>query len=294
VQSAAVDFHSFPGVPHLKKNTPSSHFCHQYITSCPFSCLREDLNKSPNHFITFTRHSRRRRRALLPTHMLSVSQLTKQYRTAHNTDLTVLDNVSFNLEAGDTFAIVGPSGSGKTTLLGLCAGLDRASKGSVSLNNIALDNLSEDERADVRNRYVGFVFQNFQLIPTLTALENVMVPLELRGDKSAESTARQWLDKVGLTDRLDHYPTQLSGGEQQRVCIARAFSNSPKILFADEPTGNLDADNAAGIVDLIFELNRTAGTTLVLVTHDPELAQRTQRILRIKGGKVESLSGVGN
>jgi putative ABC transport system ATP-binding protein len=184
---------------------------------------------------------------------------------------------------------VGPSGSGKTTLLGLCAGLDRATSGSVSLNNIALDTLSEDERAEIRNKYVGFVFQNFQLIPTLTALENVMVPLELRGDKSAETVARELLGKVGLTDRLDHYPTQLSGGEQQRVCIARAFSNSPKILFADEPTGNLDADNAAGIVDLIFELNRTAGTTLVLVTHDSELAQRTQRILKIKGGKIESI-----
>ncbi|MFN0034116.1 MAG: ABC transporter ATP-binding protein [Saprospiraceae bacterium] len=225
--------------------------------------------------------------------MLSVSKLTKQYRTAHGTDLTVLDDVSFQLEAGDTFAIVGPSGSGKTTLLGLCAGLDRATSGSVSLNNIALEPLSEDQRAEVRNRHVGFVFQNFQLIPTLTALENVMVPLELRGDNSAETVARQWLAKVGLSDRLDHYPAQLSGGEQQRVCIARAFSNSPKILFADEPTGNLDAENAAGIVDLIFELNRTANTTLVLVTHDFELAQRTGRILKIKGGRVESLSGRG-
>jgi putative ABC transport system ATP-binding protein len=136
---------------------------------------------------------------------------------------------------------------------------------------------------------VGFVFQNFQLIPTLTALENVMVPLELRGDSSAESSARKWLDKVGLADRMYHYPTQLSGGEQQRVCIARAFSNNPQVLFADEPTGNLDAENAAGIVDLIFDLNRTAGTTLVLVTHDLELAGRTNRVLRLKGGKVESL-----
>ena len=225
--------------------------------------------------------------------MLSVSNLTKQYQTAHNTDLTVLENVSFDLQAGDTFAIVGPSGSGKTTLLGLCAGLDRASSGSVSLHNIALEPLSEDERAAVRNQYVGFVFQNFQLIPTLTALENVMVPLELRGDSSAEKVAREWLQKVGLSDRVDHYPSQLSGGEQQRVCIARAFSNQPKILFADEPTGNLDSENAAGIVDLIFDLNRTAGTTLVLVTHDLELAQRTQRILRIKGGKMESLSAAG-
>lgn len=222
--------------------------------------------------------------------MLSTANLTKQYRSANGQSLTVLDNVSFELAEGDTFAIVGPSGSGKTTLLGLCAGLDRATSGSVSLNNIQLDELSEDERAEVRNRYVGFVFQNFQLIPTLTALENVMVPLELRGDANAETTARQWLEKVGLGSRLDHYPAQLSGGEQQRVCIARAFSNSPKILFADEPTGNLDADNAAGIVDLIFDLNRTAGTTLVLVTHDLELAKRTGRILKLKGGKIESMT----
>ncbi|MDX1913504.1 MAG: ABC transporter ATP-binding protein [Saprospiraceae bacterium] len=225
--------------------------------------------------------------------MLSVTQLSKKYRTANGADLTVLDQVSFQLEAGDTFAIVGPSGSGKTTLLGLCAGLDRASSGSVSLNQIALDNLSEDERAEVRNRYVGFVFQNFQLIPTLTALENVMVPLELRGDANAEKIAREWLTKVGLSERLDHYPAQLSGGEQQRVCIARAFSNQPKILFADEPTGNLDSENAAGIVDLIFDLNRTAGTTLVLVTHDLDLARRTGRILKIKGGKVEELVAGG-
>lgn len=219
--------------------------------------------------------------------MLSVHNLTKQYRSANGQSLTMLDQVTFDLSEGDTFAIVGPSGSGKTTLLGLCAGLDRATSGSVSLNGITLDDLSEDQRAEVRNRYVGFVFQNFQLIPTLTALENVMVPLELRGDSSAETAARHWLAKVGLSDRLDHYPTQLSGGEQQRVCIARAFSNSPKILFADEPTGNLDADNAAGIVDLIFDLNRTAGTTLVLVTHDLDLAWRTGRVLKMRGGKAE-------
>ena len=225
--------------------------------------------------------------------MLTATHLTKQYRSASGQALTVLDDVSFELAAGDTFAIVGPSGSGKTTLLGLCAGLDRASGGSVSLNNISLDNLSEDERAEVRNRYVGFVFQNFQLIPTLTALENVMVPLELRNEPNAEAIARQWLEKVGLGDRLDHYPAQLSGGEQQRVCIARAFSNNPKILFADEPTGNLDADNAAGIVDLIFDLNRTAGTTLVLVTHDLELAKRTRRILKLKGGRIESVAETG-
>jgi putative ABC transport system ATP-binding protein len=221
------------------------------------------------------------------THMLTTTHLTKKYQTANGNMLTVLDDVSFNIDAGDTFSIVGPSGSGKTTLLGLCAGLDRATSGSVSLNGIQLDTLTEDQRAEVRNKYVGFVFQNFQLIPTLTALENVMVPLELRSDPTAEKVAREWLAKVGLSDRLDHYPSQLSGGEQQRVCIARAFSNSPKILFADEPTGNLDADNAAGIVDLLFDLNRTAGTTLVLVTHDLELAKRTHRILKIKGGAVD-------
>jgi len=221
--------------------------------------------------------------------MLSIKNLTKQYKTANGAMLTVLDQVSFELAAGDTFSIVGPSGSGKTTLLGLCAGLDRATSGSVALNGISLDDLSEDARASVRNRFVGFVFQNFQLIPTLTALENVMVPLELRGESGAETVARHLLDRVGLASRLDHYPAQLSGGEQQRVCIARAFSNAPKILFADEPTGNLDSDNAAGIVDLIFELNRTAGTTLVLVTHDLELAKRTQRILKIKGGKVDEI-----
>lgn len=222
--------------------------------------------------------------------MLNVTNLTKQYRTTGGSNLTVLDNVSFDLAPGETFSIVGPSGSGKTTLLGLCAGLDRASSGSVSLSNIVLDDLSEDKRAEVRNRHVGFVFQNFQLIPTLTALENVMVPLELRNDPAAEQVAAAWLEKVGLGNRMDHYPTQLSGGEQQRVCIARAFSTQPEILFADEPTGNLDAENAAGIVDLIFDLNRSAGTTLVLVTHDLELAGRTQRILRLKGGKVESLT----
>ncbi len=221
--------------------------------------------------------------------MLSASNLSKHYKTANGTDLAVLDDVTFDLAQGDTFAIVGPSGSGKTTLLGLCAGLDRATKGSVILNGIALDDLNEDQRAAVRNKHVGFVFQNFQLIPTLTALENVMVPLELRGDPTAETVSREWLAKVGLGDRLDHYPAQLSGGEQQRVCIARAFSNNPQILFADEPTGNLDAENASGIVDLIFNLNRTAGTTLVLVTHDPELASRTQRVLRLKGGKMESI-----
>jgi putative ABC transport system ATP-binding protein len=217
--------------------------------------------------------------------MLEVQQLTKTYRSG-NKSLTVLDSVSFNIEEGQTFAIVGPSGSGKTTLLGLCAGLDRASAGSVILNGVRLDDLNEDERAEVRNKYVGFVFQNFQLIPTLTALENVMVPMELQGQKGAAKKAMELLERVGLASRHDHYPAQLSGGEQQRVALARAFSNNPKILFADEPTGNLDPDTHDVVEKLLFDLNREAGTTLVLVTHDHELAAKTQHILRLKGGKV--------
>lgn len=183
-------------------------------------------------------------------------------------------------------AIVGPSGSGKTTLLGLCAGLDRSSSGSVELNGRRLDNLTEDQRAGVRNQYVGFIFQNFQLIPTLTALENVMVPQELRGEKGVKGKALQLLDKVGLSDRGHHYPSQLSGGEQQRVSLARAFSNNPRILFADEPTGSLDAETSEKIVQLLFDLNREAGTTLILVTHDQELAAKTGRIVRIRGGGI--------
>jgi len=198
----------------------------------------------------------------------------------------VLDNINFSVAAGSTNAIVGPSGSGKTTLLGLCAGLDSSSSGIVELNNINLGKLSEDERAQVRNQYIGFIFQNFQLLPTLTALENVMVPLELRGEKNIRARSLDLLDKVGLADRGHHYPAQLSGGEQQRVSLARAFSNAPQILFADEPTGNLDAETSEKVVKLIFDLNKEAGTTLVLVTHDLELAAKTQRILRIKGGKL--------
>ena len=217
--------------------------------------------------------------------MLAVSHLTKIYES-QGRRLTVLDDVSFTIEAGHSFAIVGPSGSGKTTLLGLCAGLDRASSGSVVLNGIALDELSEDQRAEVRNQHVGFVFQNFQLIPTLTALENVMVPIELRGGSRAEARAREWLDRVGLADRAHHYPAQLSGGEQQRVALARAFANEPKILFADEPTGNLDGDTSETVESLLFSLNEEAGTTLVLVTHDLELAGRTQQVLRLKNGRV--------
>jgi len=217
--------------------------------------------------------------------MLNVQHLTKTYQSG-NKSLTVLDDVSFSVEAGDTFSIVGPSGSGKTTLLGLCAGLDRASSGSIQLNGMPLENLNEDERAALRNEQVGFIFQNFQLLPTLTALENVMVPLELRGEKKVEQQALELLERVGLADRHDHYPTQLSGGEQQRVSLARAFANRPKILFADEPTGNLDEETGQTVEDLLFELNREAGTTLVLVTHDLNLADKTNHILRLRGGKV--------
>ncbi|MEY2881665.1 MAG: hypothetical protein RLZZ15_4045 [Verrucomicrobiota bacterium] len=221
--------------------------------------------------------------------MLKVERLTKSYGTAGG-PLTVLREVSFSLAAGASLAVVGPSGSGKTTLLSLCAGLDRASAGSVELAGQALDDLDEDERAGVRNEHVGFVFQNFQLVPTLTALENVLIPLELRGEggPAAEASARALLTRVGLADRGGHYPVQLSGGEQQRVAVARAFINSPKILFCDEPVGNLDGENAQLMVDLIFGLNQERGTTLVLVTHDLELAKRCQRVLRLKGGLVLS------
>jgi len=219
--------------------------------------------------------------------ILNISDLSKTYHSAGRM-LTVLNNINFAIAAGSTNAIVGPSGSGKTTLLGLCAGLDRSSSGSVELNSINLSNLTEDQRAQVRNQYVGFIFQNFQLLPTLTALENVMVPLELRNEKNIRVRALDLLDKVGLADRGHHYPSQLSGGEQQRVSLARAFSNAPKILFADEPTGNLDAETSEKVVKLIFDLNKEAGTTLVMVTHDLELAAKTQRIIRIRGGKLVS------
>jgi putative ABC transport system ATP-binding protein len=225
--------------------------------------------------------------------ILNIVNLTKTYPSAGRT-LTVLDHINFSIPAGSTNAIVGPSGSGKTTLLGLCAGLDQPSSGSVELNSINLGNLSEDQRAQVRNQNIGFIFQNFQLLPTLTALENVMVPLELRGERNIKARSMELLDKVGLADRGHHYPAQLSGGEQQRVSLARAFSNAPKILFADEPTGNLDAETSEKVVNLIFDLNREAGTTLVLVTHDLELAAKTQRILRIKGGKLVSDEAVEN
>ena len=219
--------------------------------------------------------------------ILSVNELTKRYGDGDHT-LTVLENINFSVHSGETMSIVGPSGSGKTTLLGLCAGLDRASSGTVELNNIRLNDLNEDQRAQVRNQYVGFIFQNFQLLPTLTAIENVMVPLELRREKNIRGRALDLLGKVGLAARADHYPVQLSGGEQQRVSMARAFSTRPRILFADEPTGNLDEEASNNVVHLLFDLNREAGTTLILVTHNLELAAQTHRILRLKGGRMIS------
>lgn len=218
--------------------------------------------------------------------ILELQNVSKTYQSGSR-KLTVLDQVTFSIQAGETIAIVGPSGSGKTTLLGLCAGLDSSSTGAVVLNGESLEKLNEDQRAAVRSRDVGFIFQNFQLLPTLTALENVMVPLELKKQTNAKEKAMELLEKVGLKDRATHYPTQLSGGEQQRVSIARAFANAPKILFADEPTGNLDTETGTMIENLIFDLNKEQGTTLVLVTHDLELAAKTQRIVHIKGGKIQ-------
>ena len=216
--------------------------------------------------------------------LLSARNLTKAYRSGLH-DLVVLKDVSLEVLPGETCAIVGPSGSGKTTLLGLSAGLDTATSGNVILAGQDLGTLDEDSRAQVRNQYVGFVFQNFQLLPTLTAIENVLLPLELRGGQVNESEGLRLLEQVGLRDRANHYPIQLSGGEQQRVAIARAFVTRPDLLFADEPTGNLDGDTAHRIADMLFELNRSAGTALVLVTHDMELAQRCRQVIRLKGGQ---------
>lgn len=200
--------------------------------------------------------------------------------------MTVLKDVNLSLEEGDTLAIVGPSGSGKTTLLGLCAGLDDATAGSVLLDGFAIETLGQDERAALRNRLVGFVFQSFQLIPTLTAIENVLVPLELRGESGGQAEAEELLVEVGLGDRMDHYPLQLSGGEQQRVALARAFIHRPKILFADEPTGNLDSGTSEPIVEMLFRLNREAETALVLVTHDSRLAAKARRVVTMSGGSI--------
>lgn len=217
--------------------------------------------------------------------ILNVHQLKKTYSSGSRT-ITVLDDISFQIDRGDTFSIVGPSGSGKTTLLGLCAGLDQSDSGTVTLCGMELSKLNEDERASLRNKEVGFIFQDFQLLSTLTALENVSVPLELQGVKNARKFALTLLEKVGLADRQHHYPSQLSGGEQQRVALARAFINNPSILFADEPTGNLDEETGEKVIELLFELNKETGTTLVIVTHDLDLAKRTQHILRLKGGKI--------
>lgn len=219
--------------------------------------------------------------------VLEVRDLVKIYKEA-GSPLTVLSDIQLRVLAGETCAIVGPSGSGKTTLLGLCAGLDDATSGSVALDGHALEKLDQNERALLRGRSVGFVFQNFQLIPTLTALENVLVPLELSGEPASGARAETILKRVGLGERLRHYPNQLSGGEQQRVALARAFARPPRILFADEPTGNLDAATSAPVVEMLFALNRESGTALVLVTHDPVLAARTGRIISMRAGRIVS------
>ena len=225
--------------------------------------------------------------------MILARNISQTYESAGRS-LTVLSPMDLTIDAREIVAIVGPSGSGKTTLLGLLAGLDLPGTGSVTIDGQVLEKLSEDQRAALRVEKIGFVFQSFLLIPTLTALENVMVPIELigRSDEDArgspEERATALLDRVGLGDRLDHYPIQLSGGEQQRVALARAFVNDPRILFADEPTGNLDADNGAVIVDLLMNMNCELATTLVLVTHDPAIAERAARVIRLEGGRIVS------
>jgi len=219
--------------------------------------------------------------------IVSARGLSKTFESGGR-PLTVLDDVTLEIRVGETVAVVGPSGSGKTTLLGLCAGLDRPSTGTVMLAGEDIGAMSEDERTAVRGRNVGFVFQSFRLLPTLTARENVAVPLELlgQGGRRASEAAGALLERVGLGDRLGHYPSQLSGGEQQRVALARAFVHRPRLLFADEPTGNLDGETGARIHDLLFELNREAGTALVVVTHDADLAERCDRVVRLRGGRV--------
>jgi len=217
--------------------------------------------------------------------VVRAADLTKIVQSG-DSPLTILDHVSFEVEAGESVAIVGASGSGKTTLLGLLAGLDRATGGEVWLEGMALSTMDEDARAGVRQRLLGFVFQSFQLLPALTALENVMLPLELAGAPDAAQRARAWLDRVGLAQRTTHYPKQLSGGEQQRVAIARAFAGEPRLLLADEPTGNLDAATGAEVADLMFRLNRERTTTLVLVTHDVEIAGRCARRLSLASGRL--------
>lgn len=222
------------------------------------------------------------------TMILEAKEIFKIYKGV-NKELTVLDNINFQVAKGEILAIVGPSGSGKTTLLGLCAGLDNPSSGTLNLAGEPISQMSENEKAEIRNRKVGFIFQNFQLLPTLTALENVMIPMELQGRSiGARAKAIELLERVGLGGRHDHYPSQLSGGEKQRVSLARAFSNDPEILFADEPTGNLDEETGLIVENLLFDLNKEKQTTLVIVTHDLELANKTDRIIKLRGGKIVS------
>ena len=217
--------------------------------------------------------------------MIETKNLVKSVETSEGM-LTILDDISIRFEAGETVAIVGASGSGKSTLLGLMAGLDGSSSGEIILDGHELSSLDEEQRAVLRGHLVGFVFQSFQLLPSLTALENVMLPIELKGDAEAKAKAIRLLERVELSERWHHYPNQLSGGEQQRVAIARAFATEARILFADEPTGNLDTATGAKIVDLIFELNQAFSTTLILVTHDDRLASRCDRQVRLIAGKV--------
>ena len=219
--------------------------------------------------------------------ILKVEHLSKDFKSGDDT-VQVLSDVSFAVDAGGTCAIVGPSGSGKTTLIAICAGLERPSEGSVFFDDVPLHKSTEEALARIRNQSIGFIFQSFQLLPSLTALENVMVPAEISGEKLVRSSAIELLGRVGLGRRLHHFPAQLSGGEQQRVAIARAFMNSPKILFADEPTGNLDAETADSIVKLIFNLNADGGTTLILVTHDRELTEQADRTISLRGGRLVS------
>ena len=225
------------------------------------------------------------------TKVLEAHQLSKQVSSPEGT-LTILDDVSFSIVAGASVAVVGPSGAGKSTLLALLAGLDLPTHGHVELNGENLSNLDEDGRALVRAEHVGFVFQSFHLVPSLNALENVMLPLELAGHERARDAARELIAEVGLAQRWSHYPAQLSGGEKQRVAIARAFATQPAVLFADEPTGNLDTQTGANIMELMFELNRSSSTTLILVTHDSTLAERCDRVLALDAGKLVSDSGV--
>lgn len=222
--------------------------------------------------------------------LIQTTQLTKNVETSEGI-LHILHPTDLQIAAGESVAIVGASGSGKSTLLGLLAGLDLASSGDVSIDNVNLGDLDEEQRAKVRADKIGFIFQSFLLVPSLTALENVMLPAELAGNKAAEQQARELLAKVGLQERVQHYPNQLSGGEQQRVAIARAFVGTPKILFADEPTGNLDAATGTKIEDLLFEMNQASGTTLVMVTHDSELANRCQRVFRMDAGRLTEVTG---